>query len=256
MRGDGSGPHTRPAPKPDHYGALGVAADATQDELRAAYRAKARDHHPDAQGASAETHEAMAALNQAWYTLSDPKRRQAYDNSLKPPVIRPPAPPPPPDPARPKPAPGARREAWLDGIRTQMVRLGNQAGRSSTMNLSLPTGRDRPRYAALLEPIIDHIAQDTAPRIREARALGAAPLDLGVVAALVGLRSYADLLEARIRKGDLDDDVPLQAALVDRMWDVMAHEVPHDITMDLGGSPHLARILQPSSPRRRRGRKS
>lgn len=251
MSGDGS---ERQA-APDHYRVLGVGTEATQDELRAAYRAMARNNHPDATGASDESHQAMAALNQAWHTLSDAERRKAYDHSRRRPVIRPTAPPPPPDQARARPVPGARREAWLDGIRTQMVRLGNQAGRSSTMALSLPSGgRDRPRYTTLLEPIIEHIAQDTAPRIRQARALGAAPLDLGVVAALVGLRSYADLLEAKIRKDDIDEDTPLQAGLVDRMWDVMAHEVPHDITMELGGSPHLGRTVQSPPSRRRRGR--
>jgi hypothetical protein len=63
---------------PSHYDVLGVPADATQAEVRAAYRAAARDHHPDAGGDAAR----MRALNVAWAVLGDPVRRAAYDRTL------------------------------------------------------------------------------------------------------------------------------------------------------------------------------
>ena len=67
-----------------HYELLGLTDDASQDEIRAAYRALARRHHPDTQhGADPATAErsrrTMAALNAAWAVLGDPVRRQAYD---------------------------------------------------------------------------------------------------------------------------------------------------------------------------------
>ncbi len=72
-----------------HYDQLGLPADASQDEIRAAYRALARRHHPDTQQAAdpatadpaaAEwSRHTMAALNAAWAVLGDPVRRQAYD---------------------------------------------------------------------------------------------------------------------------------------------------------------------------------
>jgi hypothetical protein len=58
-----------------HYDVLGVSAQATADEVRAAYRRAARDHHPDAGGDGGR----MSELNAAWSVLGDPARRAAYD---------------------------------------------------------------------------------------------------------------------------------------------------------------------------------
>jgi hypothetical protein len=63
---------------PSHYEVLGVPASATQAEVRAAYRAAARNHHPDAGGDPGR----MRALNVAWAVLGDPVRRAAYDRVL------------------------------------------------------------------------------------------------------------------------------------------------------------------------------
>jgi DnaJ domain len=63
---------------PSHYDVLGVPASATQAEVRTAYRAAARDHHPDAGGDAGR----MRALNVAWAVLGDPVRRAAYDRAL------------------------------------------------------------------------------------------------------------------------------------------------------------------------------
>ncbi len=70
---------------PSHYDVLGVRPDATQDEIRRAYHALARRHHPDTQpdaepSAAREAGRAMAAVNDAWEILGDPVRRRAYDN--------------------------------------------------------------------------------------------------------------------------------------------------------------------------------
>jgi hypothetical protein len=63
---------------PTHYEVLGVPSTATQAEVRAAYRAAARNHHPDAGGDPGR----MRALNLAWAVLGDPVRRAAYDRAL------------------------------------------------------------------------------------------------------------------------------------------------------------------------------
>jgi hypothetical protein len=62
-----------------HYDRLGVAPDATADELRRAYRRRARALHPDAGHGDGS---AMAELNEAWTVLSDPDRRADYDRGL------------------------------------------------------------------------------------------------------------------------------------------------------------------------------
>ncbi len=62
------------------YERLGVATDATPDEVHRAYRRLARRTHPDAPGGDAAR---MAELNEAWRVLSDPVRRARYDAELR-----------------------------------------------------------------------------------------------------------------------------------------------------------------------------
>jgi hypothetical protein len=61
-----------------YYDVLGVARTATPDQMRAAYRTRARAYHPDAGGDPDE----MRRLNAAWRVLRDPARRAAYDRHL------------------------------------------------------------------------------------------------------------------------------------------------------------------------------
>jgi len=69
------------------YDELGVGPGATGDELRRAYRARARALHPDRSAGrsnaelEADTAE-LARLNEAWRVLSDPVRRARYDAGL------------------------------------------------------------------------------------------------------------------------------------------------------------------------------
>ena len=72
------------ARQPQHYAELGVPATASPAEIRAAYVALARRHHPDRMGTSpegvrAEAAARMARVNAAWTVLSDPHRRAVYD---------------------------------------------------------------------------------------------------------------------------------------------------------------------------------
>jgi curved DNA-binding protein CbpA len=69
------------------YDVLGVAADATGDELRAAYLARARRLHPDRlidadPGERVRAEREMQALNEAWRVLGHPPRRREYDRRL------------------------------------------------------------------------------------------------------------------------------------------------------------------------------
>jgi hypothetical protein len=60
----------------DPYAVLGVPRNANRSEIARAYRALARQHHPDA-GAPAS--ERMVRINEAWHVLSDPNRRAKWD---------------------------------------------------------------------------------------------------------------------------------------------------------------------------------
>ncbi|GEM_PF-5611725 len=65
------------------YDILGVSRHATPDEIRAAYRSLAKQHHPDLfqnrEAASRKlAEERTKAINEAYRTLSDPQRRRQY----------------------------------------------------------------------------------------------------------------------------------------------------------------------------------
>lgn len=62
----------------DYYGLLGVARNATDEQIRSAYRKLARQYHPDVNkddGAS----DKFKQITEAYEVLSDPERRQRYD---------------------------------------------------------------------------------------------------------------------------------------------------------------------------------
>jgi curved DNA-binding protein CbpA len=59
------------------YETLGVPPDATPEAITAAYRQKARQHHPDRGG----DHGEMSAINDAYAVLSDPARREQFDKT-------------------------------------------------------------------------------------------------------------------------------------------------------------------------------
>ena len=60
---------------PDLYAVLGVGRTADAGEIRAAYRRRARRHHPDLGG----DEQRMMVLNKAWHILGNAERRAAYD---------------------------------------------------------------------------------------------------------------------------------------------------------------------------------
>lgn len=219
-----------------HYDVLGVPTDATTDVIRQAYRRLAREHHPDHAGHGVAASGAMARLNEAWTVLSDPSQRARYDT-----VVAPMQRPAPPTPGRPV----TRREQWYAGVREQIRRLGHEAARSSSQALALRRrGLPRARYDATIPDILQHLQLDTEDRLRTARALGVAPLDLGLTATLIGVRSYATLLGRAVQAGDVVPDLMVRAEMLDRMWDTLAHGLRHEIVSGLGGNPHLARWLR------------
>lgn len=76
------------------YDDLGMAPDASQDELRRAYRGLARRLHPDLNG-DPGTEERMRRINEAWAVLGEPASRRRYDRVLRE-TAGPPRPEPPP----------------------------------------------------------------------------------------------------------------------------------------------------------------
>jgi len=63
----------------DYYLTLGLSSDATEDEIKSAYRREAKRCHPDSSG---EDSRPFLAIREAYEVLADPQRRRAYDQEL------------------------------------------------------------------------------------------------------------------------------------------------------------------------------
>lgn len=65
--------------KADYYEVLGVSRDATDQELKSAYRKQALKYHPDRNPGDHTAEEKFKQASEAYQVLSDADKRAAYD---------------------------------------------------------------------------------------------------------------------------------------------------------------------------------
>jgi DnaJ-class molecular chaperone len=66
-------------PLPDYYKVLGVSEDASQKEIKKAFRTLARENHPDRNPDNPEAEERFKEVQEAYDTLGDEAKRKQYD---------------------------------------------------------------------------------------------------------------------------------------------------------------------------------
>ena len=120
-----------------HYTLLQIAPDATPQQLRQAFRRLSKRYHPDTtELPQAQAQEAFNRLQQAYLTLSDPVRRQAYDAALQRPTL-PATPMPPASPVQPLPV----RRALSGGEWFALLLLGLAVAFSLVLGVGLAWAR-------------------------------------------------------------------------------------------------------------------
>ena len=65
-----------------HYEILGVSRQATQDQIKLAYRKLSKKHHPDVSGGNKESEKIFLEVQEAYKVLKDTDSREAYDARL------------------------------------------------------------------------------------------------------------------------------------------------------------------------------
>ncbi len=133
-------------PHPDPYQVLGVHPNASGAEIKAAYRALVKQHHPDAGG---DEH-TILALNAAWEVLGDPQRRAQHDRLS---------------------APAPQRSA------AQSAAAASRAARKATAEAARGDGQLLAWLQQVYAPIDRLLAQVINPFPAQLKALSADPYD-------------------------------------------------------------------------------
>ncbi len=139
------------APEPDYYDILGVAPTAGADEIRRAFRARARRYHPDV-NKEPDAARRFQLAHDAYDILGDPTKRRAYDAGRARPASRPARTPPAGSAgARPRraasPPPSAGAGSAADGIFSDLDDILSSLGGTTPKQTARAQAPSRPAHS-------------------------------------------------------------------------------------------------------------
>ena len=215
------------------YDILGVPSDADQALIRKAYRDKALANHPDQNPGD---NRRMSEINYAWSILRDQETRSLYDLSLV-------------KDSLPRLSPTIKRQennsltSRKRAVWAQCHTLADEALTSAIYKLAT-RNRIRPSdYAQSACKILQSIEDGASTNYEQAALLTIEPLNVSLAMGLLGIRNHAEKFILYANKNNPTPDHILEAALLDRAWDILAHGLQRETEIELGGNPRMLKHL-------------
>jgi len=215
------------------YEILGVPSDANQALIRKAYRDKAFANHPDQNPVD---NRQMSEINYAWSILRDQETRSVYDLSLA-------------KDSLPLLSPTIKRQenyshsSWKKTVWAQCHVLANEALTSAIHKLATRNRITPSHYARSASKILQSIEDSASTNYEHVTLQIIEPLNMSLAMGLLGIRDHAEKLMLYADKNNPTADHILEAALLDRAWDILAHGLERETEIELGGNPRMLKHL-------------
>ena len=179
----------------------------------------------------------MSEINYAWSILRDREARSLYDLSLSERQSTPAYLPPSSD-RKITLSPRRKRAVWA-----QCHALADEALTSAIYKLATRNRITPSDYAPSACKILQSIEDGASTNYERAALLTIEPLNVSLAMGLLGIRNHAEKFILYANKHSPTPDHILEAALLDRAWDILAHGLRRETEIELGGNPRMLKHL-------------
>lgn len=215
------------------YDILGVPSDADQALIKKAYRDRALANHPDHHPDESRR---MREINYAWSVLRDQETRSLYDLSLfkdrlprlSPTIKR----------QENDSLTSQKRAVWAKCHALTEEALTSAIHKLATRNRITPS-----EYAQFARNILQSVDDGASTNYDQAALLASEPLNVSLAMGLLGIQKHAEKFVLYANKNSPTVDHILEAALLDRAWDILAHGLERETEIELGGNPRMLKHL-------------
>ena len=215
------------------YDILGVPSDADQALIKKAYRDRALANHPDH---NPDENRRMSEINYAWSILRDQETRSLYDLSLLKDRL-------PRLSTTIKPQENGSLTSQKKAVWAQCHALTEEALTSAIQKLAARNRIAPSEYAQFARSILKSIDDGASTNYDRAALIASQPLNVSIAMGLLGIQKYAEKFVLYANKNSPTVDHILEAALLDRAWDILAHGLERETEIELGGNPRMLKHL-------------